>query len=160
MYIKDFEIRWSDVDANKHLANSAYVNFMGHTRMSFFKDVGGLSLQDFNELHLAPVVLYEHIYYFQEVYLGDPVKVSLELTGLSEEGKFFEYLHNFYDAKGNNLAHGEMLGAWIDSKTRKLAPLPEDIMSKFQHMDKAATYRTLTKEDTRRYNKRPIDLKF
>ena len=36
MYKKDFEIRWSDVDANGHLANSAYTNFMSHTRMGFF----------------------------------------------------------------------------------------------------------------------------
>jgi len=28
MYLKDFEIRWSDVDANRHLANSAYINFI------------------------------------------------------------------------------------------------------------------------------------
>jgi acyl-CoA thioester hydrolase len=30
MYLKEFEIRWSDVDANRHLANSAYLNYMAH----------------------------------------------------------------------------------------------------------------------------------
>jgi len=25
MYTKEFDIRWSDIDANRHLANSAYV---------------------------------------------------------------------------------------------------------------------------------------
>ncbi len=158
MYIKDFEIRWSDVDANRHLANSAYVNFMGHTRMSFFKDMAGFTLKDFSKHFLAPVVLYEHIYYFREVYLGDPLRVSLELSGLSADGSFFEYLHNFYDANGKNIAHGEMLGAWIDSRTRKLAALPDEILDKFNGLQKASTYRVLTKEDTRRYNKRPKDL--
>ena len=40
MYKKHFEIRWSDVDANGHLANSAYTNFMSHTRMAFFAENG------------------------------------------------------------------------------------------------------------------------
>ncbi len=40
MYKKQFEIRWSDVDANGHLANSAYTNFMSHARMSFFGEQG------------------------------------------------------------------------------------------------------------------------
>ena len=40
MYKKQFEIRWSDVDANKHLANSAYTNFMSHTRMAFLMEFG------------------------------------------------------------------------------------------------------------------------
>lgn len=40
MYVKDFEIRWSEVDANRHLANSAYINFMSHTRISCLMDLG------------------------------------------------------------------------------------------------------------------------
>ena len=27
MFFKEFEIRWSDTDANRHLANSAYINY-------------------------------------------------------------------------------------------------------------------------------------
>ena len=40
MFIKEFEVRWSDVDANRHLANSAYINFMSHTRMAFLLELG------------------------------------------------------------------------------------------------------------------------
>jgi len=36
MYFKEFDIRWSDIDANRHLANSAYTNFMSHTRMGWY----------------------------------------------------------------------------------------------------------------------------
>ncbi len=38
MYIKEFEIRWSDLDANLHLGNSTYIDYMSHTRMSFLTD--------------------------------------------------------------------------------------------------------------------------
>ena len=40
MYTKQFEIRWSDVDANRHLRNSAYIDYMSHTRMSFMLERG------------------------------------------------------------------------------------------------------------------------
>ncbi len=40
MYIKQFEVRWNDIDANRHLANSAYINFMSHTRLSFMLENG------------------------------------------------------------------------------------------------------------------------
>jgi len=40
MYLKEFEICWSDMDANRHIANSAYINFMSHTRMACLLEVG------------------------------------------------------------------------------------------------------------------------
>ncbi|MFT4831888.1 MAG: acyl-CoA thioester hydrolase [Psychroserpens sp.] len=40
MYLKEFEIRWSDIDANGHLGNTAYVNYMSHTRMTFLNELG------------------------------------------------------------------------------------------------------------------------
>ncbi len=40
MFVKEFEIRWSDLDANRHMANSAYINFMSHTRMAYLGQLG------------------------------------------------------------------------------------------------------------------------
>lgn len=157
MYLKEFEVRWSDVDANRHLANSAYINFMSHTRMSYLNEMG-LDQRHMVAHNIGPVVFYEHVYYFKEVFPGRPVRVSLEITGLSEDGMYFEFAHNFYDQKGNNVAHCEMMGAWIDLKTRKLTGLPDDILQTFLKGDRSADFRTLTKEDTRKYGKTPKPL--
>lgn len=157
MYLKEFEIRWSDIDANRHLANSAYLNFMSHTRMAFLMELG------FNQKSLAahqlgPVVFYEHIYYFKEAFLGRPIKVSMEIMGMSEDGKFFEFHHNFYDSEGKNFAHCEMMGAWIDLKTRTLTGLTNDFLASFSGADKGEKFRVLTKDDTRKFTKIPKDL--
>ncbi len=157
MYLKEFEIRWSDIDANRHLANSAYLNFMSHTRMSFLIELG------FNQKALAahqlgPVVFYEHIYYFKEVFPGRPVKVSMEIMGMSEDGKFFEFHHNLYDHKGNNFAHCEMMGAWMNLETRSLTGLTNEFLSSFSGAEKAEGFRVLTKEDTRKFTKVPKHL--
>ena len=47
MYTKSFDIRWSDLDANRHLANASYLNFMSHTRMGFLMECG------FNQASMA-----------------------------------------------------------------------------------------------------------
>ena len=157
MFFKEFEIRWSDTDANRHLANSAYINFMSHTRMAY------LGLLGFNQKrmgahNIGPVVFYEHVYYFKEAFPGKPLRVSLQLKGLSEKGTFFEFRHNFYDHKGRNLGRCEMLGACIDLKERKLVPLPEEFYSFLDGIDKTDDFKILTKEDTRKNGQFPEDL--
>lgn len=154
MYIKEFEVRWSDVDANRHLANSAYINFMSHTRMTFLWELG-FNQKTMNENQIGPVVFYEHMYYFKEVFPGKPIKVSLEVMGLSEDGMFFEFHHNFYDSNGKNVAHCEMMGAWISLKTRGLIGLTDDLLAIFNSTVKPEGFRVLTKEDTRRFGKVP-----
>ena len=157
MYMKEFQVRWNDLDANRHLANSSYVNYMSHTRMSRLIELG-FNHQLMAKHHIGPVVFYEHIYYFREVVPGPPIRVSLEIKGLSEDGMFFEFHHNFYDDKGRNIAHCEMLGGWISLKTRKLTSLDPELMEKFDKVEKAKDFRILTREDTRRYARKPIDL--
>lgn len=157
MFLKEFEIRWSDMDANRHLANSSYINFMSHTRMAFL-DANGLNLKTLAAIHISPVVFYEHVYYFKEAFAGKPIKVSLEMKGMSPDGMFFEFHHNFYDAKGRNFAHCEMMGAWINLNSRALTGLPEEILLQFDTLEKASDFKVLTKEDTRRFSKKPKDL--
>lgn len=152
MYTKEFEIRWSDVDANRHLRNSAYIDFMSHTRMSFFLENGFGQIQ-LAKLNLGPVALYEHMFYFKEIFPGRPIRVSLQLKGLSENGMFFEFLHNFYDVNGRNVARCEMMGAWIDLKERKLTILNSDLFRFMEGSDKTVDFKVLTKEDTRRFGK-------
>ncbi|AXG68698.1 bifunctional 3-hydroxyacyl-CoA dehydrogenase/thioesterase [Kordia sp. SMS9] len=157
MYFKEFDIRWSDLDANRHLANSAYINFMSHTRMGFLIE-NGFTQKELAKNNIGPVVFYEHMYYFKEAFPGKPVKVSLEVAGLSEDGMFFEFLHNFYDANGKNFASCEMMGAWIDLKTRQLIGLPTQFNDAIRNVPRAKTFKTLTKEDTRRFGKKPENL--
>jgi acyl-CoA thioester hydrolase len=157
MYKKEFEIRWSDVDANAHLANSAYTNFMSHARMSFFSE-HGFTMPEIAKYQIGPVVFYEHMYYFKESFLGTPITVTIEMDGLSEDGMFFKFHHDFYNHKGEHLAHCEMLGGWINLKERRLTHLPEVLLALAYRFPKAETYKTLTREDTRKHGKRPKNL--
>ncbi|WP_026754217.1 thioesterase family protein [Sediminibacter sp. Hel_I_10] len=157
MYKKDFEIRWSDVDANGHLANSAYLNFMSHTRVGFLNE-NGFSMKSLIKHGVGPVVFSEEIYYFKESFLEQKLSVTLEVSGLSEDGMFFKFEHNFYNENGKHLATCDIFGAWINLKTRSLTELPEDLKAKMQTFPKSEHFKTLTKEDTRKSGKKPKNL--
>ncbi|NND64313.1 MAG: thioesterase family protein [Flavobacteriaceae bacterium] len=157
MYLKEFEIRWSDIDANRHLANSAYINFMSHTRMSFLID-HGIDQNVMRKYSIGPVVFFEHVYYFKESFQGQPIRVSFELGGISKDGMFFRFVHNFYDPKGRNLAYCEMQGAWMNLNTRQLTSLPEELLPLLEKAPKTADFKYLTKEDMRKGSRVPADL--
>ena len=145
------------MDANRHLRNSAYIDYMSHTRMAFLME-NGLDQKHLSKFDLGPVAFYEHMYYFREVFPGKPVKVSLQLKGISEDGMYFQFLHNFYDENGKNFARCEMMGGWIDLKERKLVGLPKELFNNFEALEKTDDFKIITKEDTRKYSERPKDL--
>lgn len=157
MYLKEFEVRWNDLDANRHLANSSYINFMSHTRLSFMME-NGFGQHNMVKHNIGPVVFYEHMFYFKEIFPGKPVRVSLQLKGISEGGMYFEFQHNFYNAEGVNMARCNMMGGWIDLQTRKLRDLPESLFFALNQLDKTEDFKILTKEDTRKYQQYPKDL--
>jgi len=157
MYLKEFEVRWNDIDANRHLANSAYINYMSHTRLSFMLE-NGFGQAKMAEHAIGPVVFYEHMFYFKEVFPGKPIRVSLQLKGISEDGKYFSFQHNFYDYKGRNVARCEMMGGWIDLNTRKLRGLPQELFENLNKLDRTTDFYTITKEHTRRHGEVPINL--
>ena len=156
-YVKEFEVRWSDVDANRHMGNSAFINFGAHTRMHYLMQMG------FDHRFLArnqvgPVVFYENICYFKEVMPGQKLRVSFEIKGFSKDCMFFEFHHNFYDEKGNHVALCELMGGWFSLETRKLITMNEEMLAKIHSLEKEADFRWLTKEDTRKHAKRPQNL--
>ncbi len=157
MYIKEFEVRWNDLDANRHLANSSYINFMSHTRLSYMMEKG-FGQNNMIKHHIGPVVFYEHMFYFKEIFPGEPIRVSLELKGISEKGKYFEFQHNFYNSEGVNMARCNMMGGWIDLNTRKLRDLPEVLFTALNTLSKTENFKTLTKEDTRKFKQIPKNL--
>lgn len=157
MYKKEFEIRWSDVDANGHLANSAYINFMSHTRVGFFQD-HDLPLSALIKMGIGPIIFSEQVYYYKESFLSEKIWVHLSVSGLSDDYKFFKFEHNFYNAKGEHLANCDVLGSWIDLKTRKLSQPPQLLETAIASFPKSKDFKILTKEDTRVSGKQPQNL--
>lgn len=157
MFLKDFEIRWNDLDANRHLANTSFSAFASNTRMAFLNSIG-FGHAYLEEHQIGPILFYEKMHYFKEFKPDELVKVSLELAGLSEDGRFFEFYHNYYTSTGINKARGNVMGAWMDLKTRKLTPLKAEALAFYDAVPKAENFKVLTPEDTRKELQLPKDI--
>lgn len=158
MYTKEFDVRWSDLDANRHMSNSAYQNFMSHTRMAFLID-HGFTQREMASYETGPVIFNENVYYFKEIHQGKPVTVTCEVIGMSEDSSLFSFRHNFYDHKGRNLARGLMTGAWMNLRERKITALHEDLIALITSMPRATDFKIITKLDTRLHGEVPVNLK-
>lgn len=148
IYIKKFEIRWADIDANRHLANSAYMQYASHTRLSFLADQG-FGQEEFNKYNVGPAALVEQFYYFREVSLKDTIFVRLEIVGLSEDGSFFQFRQRMYNQYGKNIALCTVKGAWIDLQTRKISPPPSALTNCLINYPKSKDFKYINKEDLR-----------
>jgi acyl-CoA thioester hydrolase len=158
MFLKEFEIRWNDLDANRHLANVSYLSYASETRMAFLQQMG-MSHANLHKLAIGPIVFNEQLFYFKEVLPDDRIRVSFELAAMSKQGTFFEFEHNYFNNTGENVARCEMMGGWMNLKTRKLTSLPKEMLNQFEASYKTESYKEIASEDTRRWNKTPKNLK-
>ncbi len=145
VYYHQFEVRWSDIDANRHLANSSYVEYCAQTRMAFMEK-NKMGLAALNRWGIGPVILHERYSFFKEIYSGQNVVVSLEINGFSEDGAIYQFLHKFYLTDGTHCATSEATGVWIDMMLRKSTTPSDDILEVMNEF-KSPQHKVMSKED-------------
>ena len=145
-YYCSFEVRWSDLDPNRHLANTSYMMYGNHVRVKFLSE-NGFPQSKFEEHQVGPVVFTEKLHYFREILPNEEVHVTLELKGASESFMFFHFQHNIYKHDGSHAATIELYGGWISLKSRRLAPPPEALAQALSKMPRTSDFKVLNKED-------------
>lgn len=145
VYYHQFEVRWSDIDANRNLANSTYVEYCAQTRMAFMGKLK-MGLKELNRWGIGPVILHEKFSFFKEIYMDQIVYVSLEIGGFSHDGAIYQFLHKFYFPDGTHCATAEATGVWIDMMLRKSTAQPDDIIEVLNQY-KSIHHKVLTRED-------------
>ena len=152
-YHYKFDVRWSDIAANKHLANSAYVEYCAQTRMAF-RNTHKMGLKELSRWGIGPVILHERYSFFKEIYADQTVFVSLEIAGMSEDASIYQFIHKFYLPDGTHMATAEATGVWIDMMLRKTTTPPDDILEVMQEFS-SESIKILTKEDLRKLPFKP-----
>lgn len=156
LYHHKFEVRWNDLDANRHLANASYVEYCAQTRMAFMAK-HRMGLRELNRWGIGPVILHERYSFFKEILMDTEVIVSLEIDGFAEDGSIYRFLHKFYLPDGTHCATAEATGVWIDMMLRKSTTPPDDILEVLQEF-KAENTVTLTREDIKNLPFRPTNV--
>jgi acyl-CoA thioester hydrolase len=137
-----FTVRWSDVDANGHMRNTAYSEYGADVRIALFQEAG-FTWKRFEEAGLGPVLLREEIDYLREAGLGEEVRVTLEAAGLSPDGARWKVRHRLYNAAGEEMARVTALGGFIDLAARKLVAPPAELAAGLLRVPRAADFEEL-----------------
>lgn len=130
------QVRWSDIDQNRHLRHSAYYDYGATVRIACFSDHGLTNLK-FEELHIGPIVFREEAIFKREIKFEDKITVDLAVTKASADYSRWSIRHHMYKQDGTLCAVINLDGAWIDIVKRKLAMPNEFIQTVFQDFPKA-----------------------
>ena len=135
-FSKQFEIRWADLDANRHLRNTAYLEYATHTRFSFLTS-HGFHPAYFEKLQFGPVLFREELKYFKEVGLNETITVHALLLNINEDGSRWSIEHDIIKENGQLAAQLSVDGAWLDLKKRKLVAPPREIADILRRLRRA-----------------------
>lgn len=139
MYVKEFEIRWADLDANRHVANSSYVDMLSETRMSFLRE-HGVTQHYFEEHGIGPVIFSEELFYIKEIKANEKITITLELLANSADGKYIKFAHCIFNAEQKLSIYSITFFGWFNLAKRTLIEPPAEIKNLFAHMPKAEGY--------------------
>ena len=139
---REFEVRWADLDPNRHLRNTAYSDYATHTRFSVLIE-HGFTPSRFEELSFGPVVFREETRFMREVAMGDKVTIDVTVAGLSADatrGRLRPPVRRPAGAPGGEVT---LEGSWLDLKTRKLTLPPAELRDLFLRMPKTQDFEEL-----------------
>ncbi|MDR1876320.1 MAG: thioesterase family protein [Flavobacteriaceae bacterium] len=156
IFIEKFNVRWSDVDANRHVGNSSYMNYCSQTRMSFLNS-RGFGINHLVKWGVIPVILKEEFIFYRELHVDQTVYVTLELTAISEDGNIFEFTHKIYDSEGIHHSTSYAKGVWIDMIQRKRITPPEELKEALLAVTDKNNLKIVTMDDIKDKEK-PVSL--
>lgn len=143
-YIKQIELRWSDLDPNFHLRHSVYYDYGAYARISFLEE-HGLTARVMGELNFGPILFREECLFRKEIRLGDKISIDLQLTKARHDQGRWSIQHRIFKNGDILAAVLTVEGAWINTIHRKLAVPPEDIAKVFNDMPRAEQFEWIIK---------------
>ena len=122
-----FQAGWATMDANAHMANTAFLDAAVDCRMTYFSD-RGFPTGEFRRLGIGPVVRRDLVEYFREILLLESFDVTLRLAGISGDGSRFRLYNEILEIDGAKAASVTTDGGWLDLSTRRLTRPPPALL--------------------------------
>jgi acyl-CoA thioester hydrolase len=122
----DFVVKTYDVDMAQIVHNAVYIRWLEDLRTAMLDKYH--PLQKWMARDLMPVLLETRISYRRAVKLFDVVQGRMEMTRF---GRVKWEMDARFTLNGELRADAHQLGCFIDMKTMRAAPIPEDIRTLF-----------------------------
>lgn len=132
-------IRWADIDANRHLRHSVYYDFGAAARMKLLSE-RGLTTHKLEELQIGPILFREEAVFRREIHLEDKITITVEMHKASEDYSRWSLRHTFLKADGSLATTLTIDGAWMDLNLRKLAKPDAFVQKIFSEFPKSPDF--------------------
>ena len=141
-YVKELQVRWSDLDPNYHLRHSVYYDWGAFCRIEFLIE-HGLTDEVMTKMNFGPILFREECIFRKEIRLDDPVKMDLQLLKAKKDFSRWTIQHTFFKENDIIAAFLTVDGAWIDTIKRKLITPPPDVVEVFSQMPLSEKFQSL-----------------
>jgi acyl-CoA thioester hydrolase len=128
-FIKEIQLRWSDLDPNFHLRHSIYYDWGAFCRIEFLREFD-LTAHIMQQLHFGPILFREECVFKREIRDGDKITVDLSLLKAKKDYSRWSIRHRCEKCRHPFSYHYR--GAWINTIERKLTlppPVAEKVFS-------------------------------
>lgn len=133
------QLRWSDIDANRHLRHSVYYDYGALCRMALFTQIG-LSIEMLQQHHIGPILFREEAVFRREILFDDNLTISAEVIKATSDYSRWSFRHSFMKSGDTLAATLTVDGAWIDTRKRKLAVPPLFLFDAFSRIPKSKDF--------------------
>lgn len=133
------EVRWADVDQNRHVRHSAYYDYGAHARIRFFIE-NNFGSDEMAKHHIGPILFKEECTFLRELKPDDTITINILKGELSSDGSKWSLHHEIFNQKGEKCAHMTVRGAWMDIIKRKLTTPPEQLQILFDNLDQGEDF--------------------
>lgn len=136
------EVRWDDLDANRHVRNTAFSEYASNARFHLLV-AHGFDQARLEQLKFGPVMMREDIRYRRELFFGDVVTVRVHAAGLSADSSHWRVFQEVLRADGKEAATLLVQGGWIHLDQRKLVAPPEVLAAVLLSLPRTADFEEL-----------------
>lgn len=139
VYSQRIQLRWADIDSNRHVLHSRYYEWGATLRMQFMV-THGLTIEWLEQHGMGPIIFREECQFRKEIRFGDLVDMDVCLTAARPDYSRWSLRHHI--VKGNNelAAIINVDGAWLNLEKRKLATPNNTIISAFDQFPKSKDF--------------------
>jgi acyl-CoA thioester hydrolase len=145
-WARPLTVRWSDVDANGHMRNTAYSEIATEARLAYFAE-RGIPLGRLTDLGIAPVLLTEQVVYRREAMLGEELSVSVAFAALSRDASRGTVKQRIRKPDGATAALVAVEGGWLSLESRRIVAPPEELAHVMRTAPRTPEFRLMAELD-------------
>jgi acyl-CoA thioester hydrolase len=138
-FVKEVQIRWSDLDPNFHLRHSVYYDWGALSRIDFLES-RGLTTAVMQRLHFGPIIFREECIFKKEIKRGDIVTISCDAIKARKDYSRWSIRHEIMKNGDTLCAILTLDGAWMNIIERKLAAPPLEVKNAFDDMPRSKDF--------------------